>query len=253
MSLKLAPQSLTWTWKAGSSLRINGLALTPATQPAAGMHGWIYSAKPQPGRLLFQAGRADDIADGKPGYQFQFGLHFSGWRFLMIQFIADASLSPTQGPIEQVQILPPPGVDSGVITCDSFEFSAQESGLRSADLQIPEHPPGLGGFCQHWPLYYLRQSPRLPLPDTVSEEQRRDFKVIAQRYRDWLLGDQRPVSTSLLATAVSQRMTYIQRGWEEFRALNLQVSNDGFISGLGLTLGRGPTPFTMSSTMCCCH
>jgi hypothetical protein len=183
-------QSLHWTWENGSRLIREGLALSPAQQTQAGMSGWVYCEKPIDARMTFRLGTKAQLANGTPEYQFRFGLNFTGWRMFLVQFEVDAKWETPGGDIEELEIAPPESVPAGSVYLDVLTIAPSFSGQRSADYQIPEHAGGLGGWCQHWPLHYSRQSLSLPLPDTVTEPQQRDFATIRARYEKWLLGDQ---------------------------------------------------------------
>ncbi len=236
-------QSLRWNWNGGSRLIRDGLQLLPATQPQAGMSGWVYCEKPLDGRLTFRLGTQAQLAAGTPAYQFRFGLNFTGWRMFMIQFEVDARAQTPGGPIEALEIVPPECAPSGCLYLDILTFSPHMSGLRSADYQIPEHGADRGGWTAHGPLHYSRQTPALPLPAAISEEEKRDFARIRGRYCKWLLGDHADLSKPVLRRGAEQTESYIRRGWEEFRLQGIQVDRDGRITGPGLRLGTGPATF----------
>ena len=231
-------QSLGWTWENGSRLIRDGLALSPAQ---AGMSGWVYCEKPIAGRLTFCLGTKEQLAAGTPAYQFRFGLNFSGWRMFLVQFERDCRAhresevaSHESGSIECLEIVPPPESPDGVLWLDALVLGAGVGGERSADYQIPEHADGLGYWCEHWPLHYSRQSPCLPLPETVTEAQRRDFATIRARYHKWLLGDQPDLTRPVLRAGAEQFQAYIRRGWTVLKALGIVRDDQGRITGPGL-------------------
>lgn len=237
-------QSLHWTWADGSRVRRTGLALSTRTHPQAGMQGWVYSERPLAGRLTFRLGSAADVEAGAPAFVFRFGLNFTGWRMFQVQFEADARQTPDAGSgIEVLEIAPPESAASGAVFLDAFVFSDAMSAQRSADYQIPEYSGGLGGWCQHWPLFYSQQTPSLPLPAEVTDAQRRDFALISSRYFRWLLGRPPSSDAALLRRAEEETEEYIRRGWEAFRGHGVRVADDGTITGPGLVRGRGEGSF----------
>ena len=239
-------QSLGWTWENGSRLIRDGLALSPAQQTQAGMSGWVYCEKPIDGRLTFRLGTKEQLAAGTPAFEFRFGLNFTGWRMFLVQFERDCRATPgsvTPPEIERLEIIPPPESPDGVLWLDALVLGAGVGGQRSADYQIPEHAGGLGGWCDHWPLHYSRQSPSLPLPTEITEGEKRDFATIFGRYRKWLLGDNPDLSKPLLRRGAEQTADYIRNGWAAFRSLGISVDAGGSITGPGLVMGRGPSSF----------
>jgi hypothetical protein len=91
--------------------------------------------------------------------------------------------------------------------------------------------------------YNTRQLPVEPLPTAVTADQARDFATVLGRYRKWLLGDNPDLSKPLLRRGAAQTEAYIRNGWAEFRSLGVKVDVEGWITGPGLNLGRGPTSF----------
>jgi len=236
--------SLGWTWENGSRLIREGLAISPEQQKQAGMSGWVYCEKPIDGRLTFRLGTKAQLAAGTPAYQFRFSLNFTGWRMFLVQFEVDAKWETTGGDIEALEIAPPESAPAGSVCLDALTIAASLSGQRSADYQIPEHAGGLGGWCQHWPLHYSRQSPSLPLPKTITESQLRDFATIRARYEKWLLGDQPDLTRPVLRAGAEQFQAYLRRGWTELEALGIVRDDQGRIVGPGLVRNFGsPTSF----------
>jgi len=240
---KTGRQSLHWTWESGAALRRGGLAVSTAQHPGAGISGWVYCEKPVGGRLTFRLGPKAQLAQGAASYEFRFGLNFTGWRMFMVQFAADARTTAPGGDIEAMEILPPESVPSGEVYLDALTISPNMSGQRSADYQIPEHGEDLGHWCAHWPLHYSRQTPTVPMPSALSSDQKRDFAVLGARYRKWLLGGNPDLSKPILRRGAEQTDSYIREGWEEFRALGIRKDEEGWITGPGLRLGRGPATF----------
>jgi chondroitin-sulfate-ABC endolyase/exolyase len=241
-------QSLQWTWANDSRLIREGLALDLRQTPNAGIEGWVYLERPQPGRLTFQLGTHAELAAGMPAYQFHFGLDFTGWRMFRVSFERDCRASSVasreSGAIECLEILPPPEAPDGGLWLDALVIGAGVSGQRSADFQVPEHPDGLGGWCEHWPLHYVRQTPSLPLPETVTAAQRRDFATIRARYEKWLLGDQPDLTRPVLWAGAEQFQAYLRRGWSELEALEIVRDEQGRIIGPGLVKNfASPTSF----------
>jgi chondroitin-sulfate-ABC endolyase/exolyase len=237
-------QSLHWTWENGSRLIREELAISPSQQTQAGMSGWVYCEKPITGRLSFRLGTKEQLAAGTPEYHFRFGLNFTGWRMFLVQFEVDAKWETPGGDIEALEIAPPESAPAGSVYLDALTIAPSISGQRSADYQIPEHAGGLGGWCQHWPLHYSRQSPSLPLPETVAEPQQRDFATIRARYEKWLLGDQPDLTRPVLRAGAEQFQAYLRRGWTELEALGIVRDDQGRIIGPGLVKNFGsPTSF----------
>lgn len=253
--LKDGGQSLRWIWTGGSRLRREELAVDPAETPGAGIEGWIYLEKPLPGRLTFRLGTAAELAAGTPPYAFRFGLDFSGWRMFRVSLERDCRVSSTpspQAPVGNAQrstgalleIVPPPEAPDGCLWLDALVIGAGVSGQRSADYQVPEHAGGLGGWCEHWPLHYARQTPVEPLPTAITDTQKRDFGLIVGRYRKWLLGEDPDLTRPLLRAGAEQFQAYMRRGWTELERLQLVRDADGRIIGPGLVKNFGsPTSF----------
>ncbi len=241
-------QSLHWSWADGSRLRREGLAISTKTHPGAGMEGWIYSEKPVAGRLEFRLGTAAALAAGTPAYRFHFGLDFTGWRMFRVHFERDCQMpevgsrksevggrqSEAAARVEALEIVPPAGVATGTVWLDALVIGPGVSPQRSADYQIPEHADGLGGWCEHWPLHYARQTPVEPLPEAITPAQRQDFATLFDRYRLWLLGDNPNLRQPLLKRGTEQFQAYIRRGWSELEALGICWDEGGRIVGPGL-------------------
>jgi chondroitin-sulfate-ABC endolyase/exolyase len=244
-------QSLQWSWTHGAALIRDGLALSPMQYPQAGMQGWVYCEQPIDGRLTFRLGSQAQLAAGTPAYQFRFSLNFTGWRMFRVSFERDCRAHQESGvgsresePIECLEIVPPRESPEGCLWLDALVIGAGVSGQRSADSQIPEHADGLGGWCEHWPLHYSRQSPVEPLPARVTDEEQRDFATILGRYRTWLLGDIPDLTKPLLRRGAEQTAAYIRRGWTELEALGIMRNEQGRITGPGLVKDFGsPTSF----------
>jgi len=247
-------QSLQWTWKNGSPLVREGLDLSSAQQPQAGMSGWVYCEKPIDGRLTLRLGTKAQLAAGTPAYQFRFGLNFTGWRMFRVQFERDcpahresgvaSRASETLGMIECLEIVPPSESPGGGLWLDALIIGPGVPGQRSADFQIPEHAGELGNWCEHWPLHYARQSPIEPLPEAITPGQRPDFATLFGRYRKWLLGDNPDLTKPLLQRGAEQMAAYIRRGWLELEALKIVREDQGRIVGPGLVKDfASPTSF----------
>ncbi len=232
-------QSLEWKWGIGGILVCDGLSLSVPEYPQAGISGWIYNENPVDDKLIFCLGSDEDLETGNPRYIFRFGLNYSGWRMFQVQFEADAKAENLGGTIEKMEIIPPVSKKSGCIYLDNIIISSNMSAQRSADYQIPEYSGSLGGWCQHWPLYYSWQCPSLPLPETVTETQKRDFATILARYHKWLVGDQPDLSRPVLRGGAEQFQTYIRRGWSELEALGIVRDEHGRIIGPGLVKNFG--------------
>ncbi|MEI8352014.1 MAG: chondroitinase family protein, partial [bacterium] len=126
-------QSLQWTWTHGSRLIREGLSISTAQHPQAGMSGWVYCEKPVDGRLTFRLGTKAQLAAGTAAYQFRFGLNFTGWRMFQIQFEVDAR-TPTPGDrVEMLEIAPSDAVPAGCLYLDAFTLLPAMAGDRSAD------------------------------------------------------------------------------------------------------------------------
>lgn len=241
--------SLLWTWANGSPLFREGLALSLAPPPQAGMQGWIYCESPIAGRLTFRVGTKADLAAGRPAYEFRFGLNFIGWRMFRVLFERDCCVgresevasreSATAPVIERLEIAPPSESPEGGLWLDALVLGTGISAQRSADYQIPEHAGGLGGWCEHWPLHYSRQSPSLPLPATITTGEQRGFATMLGRYRKWLLGETPDLSSPLLRRGAEQTAAYIRRGWTELEALGIVRDDQGRITGPGLVKNFG--------------
>lgn len=234
---KSGKQSLRWSWANGAPLSCDGLALSTAEHPQAGMQGWVYCEKPIDGRLTFRLGTKEQLSAGTPSYVFRFGLNFTGWRMFRVQFERDCRVAADG--VEVLEIVPPEGVPTGCVYLDAITIAPNVSPQRSADFQVPEHVGGLGGWCEHWPLHYSRQTPTLPLPSSVTDVQKRDFATISERYFKWLLGD-----AALAEFASAQTQAYIRRGWDEWQAMGIFRDAEGRIIGPGLVKDFGlPTSF----------
>jgi hypothetical protein len=245
---KESTHSLHWTWVDGSRVRREGLALDLRQTPNAGIEGWVYLEKPLSGRLTFRLSTTAEVAAGSAPYEFRVGLDFTGWRMFRVLWERDCRVSGIEsrevGVIDCLEIVPPPESPDGCLWLDALVIGAGVSSQRSADFQVPEHPDGLGGWCEHWPLHYARQTPTLPLPAIVTEAQTRDFATISARYRKWLLGDNSALADPLLRAGSEQFQAYIRRGWTELEALGIVRDDLRRIIGPGLVKNfASPTSF----------
>ena len=225
--------SLKWSWSRRAPLICQEFRISVAEGSSAGMEGWIYCETPMPGSLRFCLGqRASDKRGNAPAYAFQVNLGFTGWRMFRIVFDSDARAKdqPPAGSVDRLEIWPPEETVSGCVYLDAIEIASAISSQRTDDFQIPEHGPG----ADPWHLFYARQKPCRPLPDTITEEDKQDFARIRERYFRWLLGPDLDRRKSLLRRAYDDREAYIHRGWAAFRRLGVRRLPDGSPSGPGL-------------------
>lgn len=238
-------QSLAWTWENDSALDCRGVGLDLREHPGAGIKAWLYLEEPIEGELTFTFGSAAQIDAGKPAYSFRFGLDFTGWRACWVALREDAAVDG-QSQAESVEVMrlhPPENHNpSATVYLDAVEF-VPEVGLRSPDYQLPFLPAGDDPFTANQPFLHADETPRRPLPEFVTDDDRTAIATIRRRYEMWLLGTDTGRLDDLPEEAAEETRAFIQQGWEGYRELDIQVTEDGCLLGPALGLRRGRSTF----------
>ena len=244
--------SLRWQWQAGQKLTVqqpDGLAAAGAAREG-GLYIWIYNETPTAGSLTFRFGTADQLAgDHAAHYEFPFGLSYEGWRGVWVQFNEDAINPAYKGlsdaPLDTMQIVAPANADlhKGVVFFDAVQFKTKNAWLRTPDYQAPFVNPTRGGRDvsddvkdQHIDIsgYNWSQIKPPAAPATITDAQKQAFRVIADRYDQWLYGkDLNPDAEPYYRLRYDARAKYINAGKEAFDKLNIR-RKDGAITGTPL-------------------
>ena len=237
--------SLCWQWQAGQKLMVEqpeGLAAA-AKAKEGGIYIWIYNETPTKGSLTFRFGTADQLAgDHAAHYEFPFGLNYQGWRGVWVQFNEDAINPSYKGlgdaALEAMQIVAPSNANEnqGTLFFDAVQFKTKNAWLRTPDYQAPFINPTRGGrdisvdtMDQHIDIsaYNWSQIKAPAAPAAITDDQKQAFKVIADRYDQWLYGkDLNPDAEPYYRTRFDARDKYIGGGKAAFEKLNIHRNGD---------------------------
>ncbi|WP_158301724.1 chondroitinase family polysaccharide lyase [Paenibacillus mesophilus] len=241
-------QSLKWQWGRNSKL----VASKPRFLEQAGrsrnggMRIWIYMESAIEGALTFRLGSAKELENGHPRCEFEIRTHFTGWRGINIHFREDGgsgkeSLWSTDTALDTMEITPPADRDEGAVFFDVVEFVDHIPASRSSDYQIPflrqKTNKGKGGSWDR-SFHFSRQSPQLPLPETISPEQVQAFATIARRMEDWVYGVNPDLSREPLQIRHEALQTFVRQGLRNYDELRLKRDDNGYITGVPLFSSR---------------
>ncbi len=123
---------------------------------------------------------------GKVCCWFNYGADFTGWRGAWVAFLRDMQGTPEEG-MDELRIYPPAGSKHGTMYLDHIILSSlQDIRHHTADMQAPYINPRTEN---HWLvlLRSWRQDYDLPLPETVSNREKRDVRTIQKRMDKHLL------------------------------------------------------------------
>ncbi|MFW5787651.1 MAG: chondroitinase family polysaccharide lyase, partial [Halanaerobiales bacterium] len=234
---KHGEKSLKWKWEKDSILRAeNPKNLKEAGESErGGIKGWVYNEKPINDKITFAFGSKEEIERNNPRYKFDFYLNYKGWRAFWINFEEDAK-NPNYDKKEdlslEVMIISTPAErKTGDLYFDVFEFVKSMNYGRSGDYQTPF---SRGKGKAHKTLHYSKKEPYYPLPEKITAEEKKNFDIIDERVRNWLLGEDLNVSNEITDRAFNRLQELIEIGQEEFEHLNLEVDDKGNIKGPGL-------------------
>ena len=220
---KWGQQSLAWSWENGGRL----LFTDPApwrNKALIGFRAWVYSEQAlEDATLTFGFGTESELATNNPRYQFEFGLNFTGWRAMWIDLrkhaVNTSYTGPRNGQVTAFEIYAP---TSGTVYLDLMELvDRKELSLASADAQVPFFREKNREY--RWSLNTVPKS----IPPVITDEERRAFQTIAERYEAWVFGnrvkeDQRqPVQIRLNALT-----TYIRGGHRNLATYEIRREGD---------------------------
>ncbi|MBI9021153.1 MAG: hypothetical protein JEZ10_07865, partial [Verrucomicrobia bacterium] len=185
-------RSLKWNRIAGANLLT---ASSPDGLPAAGasaaggIRAWVYNEVAADTHLTFRFGTAAELAAGTPHYAFEYGLNFTGWRAILVNFQQDAAVPGYSGGglLDTMQIEAPSSIQAGDLFFDRVEFLESIISSRQRDFQQPfvnETPDNLWLNTYTW-----SQTPPTPLPEQVEPAERDAFASILERFDQWNLGE----------------------------------------------------------------
>ncbi len=242
---KSGRQSLMWSWQNGGRL----LFTDPdpeRNKRLTGFRAWVYNEQAfEDGVLTFSFGSESELSANNPRYQFQFGLNFTGWRAMWVDLREDAGnasyMGRKNGRATAFEIRAPHNISSGSVFLDMMEM-VREVKHAAADPQIPFVSGGIdnarGGQNREY-RWSLNTLPG-PVPEEITEEERRAFQTIARRYETWILGNEvktdmrEPVRIRLDALANS-----IRNGHRNLAKYQIRREGD-VILGVPLFASRAP-------------
>ncbi len=242
---KSGRQSLMWSWQHGGRLLFTDPA-PERNKRLTGFRAWVYNEQAfEDAVLTFSFGTESELSANNPRYQFQFGLNFTGWRAMWVDLREDAGNASYQGRkngrATAFEIGSPNNISSGSVYLDLMEM-VREVKHAAADPQIPFVSGGIdnarGGRNREY-RWSLNTLPG-PVPEEITEEERRAFQTIARRYETWVLGNgvktdmREPVRIRLDALANS-----IQNGHRNLKRYQIQ-REDNVILGQPLFASRSP-------------
>ena len=244
--------SLRWHWVTGQKLTVRRPdGLSAAAQNKNGsLYIWIYNEEPTNGHLTFKLSTEVELSADQPApYEFQFGLDYRGWRAAWVNFGQDmvnpAFAGKRIAPADAMQIIAPSnaGTSHGTVFFDDVEFVVQNDWLRTPDAQVPfvnaeRAGPGVSEDIKDEDVdlnaYQFSQIRPIPAPAIITDEQRQAFKLISERYDQWMYGkDVDPKTDDVIRICYDAREKYIRAGKAAFEKLNIR-RQDGAITGTPL-------------------
>lgn len=177
---KEGTQSLKWTFSPMSKLEMpleQPIALTPKRKEQAGIALWIYNEKPAEDSLRIEL--LD--AKGKTAYRFGFHLASAGWRACWIGFRHMQAVASTDE-IGSWRITAPRR--KGRIYLDRITLPVEKANDRTTpDWQMPYNNSlayrDLWHWCRVW--QWEQYGYDIPLPEPLSQKERRELSVLEQR------------------------------------------------------------------------
>lgn len=215
--------SLGWTFQPGAVLSIKKELNfekkdpTGADKYLSAFVVWIYNNKPIDRTLQFEF-----LKNGQRCTSFPFGLNFHGWRAAWVSYERDMQGTPEEG-MNEIRITAPD--TAGEIFIDHLLTAAKmDHRYQTADLQVPFVNKETGN---HWlfALKYSKLTPDIPVEASVTNEQKKEMKVIENRLRETIC----PAGEVTPQTIAGLRKAY------EHYAITYK---DGQVSGLPLFYGR---------------
>ncbi len=184
---KAGKQSLQWDWKkSNASITVMDTALkSVAKDERSTFVIWVYNEKPNADHLTFEFKKDDKIANS-----FTFNLNFSGWRTAWVMYHRDMDGKPLDG-MDKMVIHAPASIKRGTLYFDQVLFNVNlnpRSPMR--DEQVPfVNISSDKAANAHWTaLYNFSKTPHyIPLQNTITETDKKNFETIEQRYRDIIL------------------------------------------------------------------
>ncbi len=237
---KSGRQSLRWSWRNGSRLLFTDPEPERKKKLIA-FRAWVYCEEAlADATLTFGLGTQAELSVNNPRYQFEFGLNFTGWRAMWIELAEDATnVSYTgsgKGKALALDIRAPDNIPSGSVYLDLVEMD-RDIRRGAPDLQVPYINGGAAENREYrWSLNTLPG----PVPAQITEEERRAFETIVERYETWVLGNnvkedrREPVQVRL--NTVSRIARFGHRNLEKY-----EIRREGdVILGVPLFASRSP-------------
>lgn len=214
---KLGNNSLEWSWKkADASLTFKtevpylSKNPNPKETSVSTFVFWVYSPEKLEGELLFEF-----LKDGKVCSSFPYRLGFAGWRGAWVAFDRDMDGKPEEG-MNSIRISVK-GAVKGRLYFDGLIPSAFEDVRHhTADFQAPFINKNTDS---HWLLLlkHWNKSLDIPLPKTISDDDRLAMQNILERFVQITERDKKPIS--------------LKKAREIFGQYDIRYNNDGTITG----------------------
>lgn len=242
---KHGASSLQWNWESGSRLCASGLKhMDVALQaPEGGLQGWFYNETPMEEHLVLNFGTEYDLLNGNPRYSLKHGLNYTGWRGFWFRFEEDGA-NPDYHASDDIpdspwcmELMAPEGRPGGSLYLDLFRFQKKVPWLRHHDYQMPFiRGNSWLGFWDS--LYYSSVTLNEPLPEQISAEETAAFQTIADRYYNWVFGEDPDIDADPMKIRLEALEEYISLGLKRYDMLNIQRAEDGTITGVPLFANR---------------
>ena len=236
--------SLVWQWEPGDKLKLNlGRRLTGNR---VGLKFWIYLNESLRSNLSVSLFDSNLQTSEQVTLQFNFSLHFTGWRAAWVALLEAKSALESYG-YDEIQFAAPAIKNiTGVVFVDLLCF-ASKIAFQSRDKIVPPVNGDIYDITWTWQQTYrwsLVVPPKVngTAPLTTKEmKQLSDLYLIEKRLENWFASEN--VSPMEFKGAVLKRWKYLvvcgfQRARRYFKYLNITVSKDGVITGSPLFVRR---------------
>lgn len=229
---KHGDQSLKWEFENNTNkLIVNDPQLTEAgIQKTGGIRFWVYNENAVKDTISFHFKNSKD----EVLFTFKYSIDFKGWRGNWIRFRDDLGYKTSRGNIASMEIIAP--TQEGTLFFDMMDFALDVPWNRMSDFQI--QLPKNDGVWDTYSWYEKEPSP--PTSSTISEDEKRAFETILERYNYWLFGSKKYNDNNAHQQRNDAFQSFIKRGIESFENYNIVRHEDGRITGVPLFSSRSP-------------
>lgn len=223
---KTGKQSLKWDWKkSNAEITVTDTAFqSVAKDNRSTFVIWIYNEKPNTDHLIFEFKKGSQTASS-----FKFNLNFMGWRTAWVMYHRDMEGKPIDM-MNKMVIHAPKTVKKGTLYFDQVLYNVNidpRSPMR--DEQVPFVALNSDKAANaHWTaLYTFARIPHyIPLQSSITNQDKEDFEIIEQRYKDIILPKSKYKKLKLASIEKAFALWQIKRNGNNITGRPVYVVND---------------------------